>query len=199
MQSTDVYGVVNVHLSSFHGFFLTQLGPKFLVLLYSYIVSSPDGIGYVALDRGRVVGFVCGSIQPSGFYWRFVLKQWKKLISVVPPVIMQNPFIIGRLIWRFIAPPQASVRPGTATLFSIGVMPEYQNKGIGKALIQIFLNAVRQHGVHEVNLTTDRDNNESTNAFYQRLGFRLVRSYKTPEGRWMNEYAIELVGEDHNA
>ena len=51
---------------------------------------------------------------------------------------------------------------------------------------------MQARGVSSVSLTTDRDNNERTNDFYQKLGFELARTYVTPEGRAMNEYLIQL-------
>lgn len=46
-----------------------------------------------------------------------------------------------------------------------------------------------------MDLTTDRDNNEATNSFYQKLGFVCERTFMTPEGRAMNEYVIDLPGQ----
>lgn len=199
MELYDVNQVVNVHLASFQGFFLTFLGPRFLTSLYAYIASSPDGVGYVSIDRGRVVGFVCGSMQPSGFYRRLLFRRWRQVIFSVLLAVIRNPAIAPRLVWRVITPPQASTEPGTATLMSIALLPEYQNKGIGKALVQEFLNEMQQRGMQRVNLTTDRDGNDAVNAFYHHLGFQLVRSFVTPEGRWMNEYAISLYNRKRDA
>ena len=71
---------------------------------------------------------------------------------------------------------------------SIGTSPEYQGRGVGKQLVAAFLDEMRTRNMQRVNLTTDRDNNEATNAFYRKLGFTLVRSYETAEHRHMNEY-----------
>jgi ribosomal protein S18 acetylase RimI-like enzyme len=84
-------------------------------------------------------------------------------------------------------------------MLSIAVLREHQNKGIGKLLVQEFLSEMQRRGIQRVNLTTDREGNDAGNAFYQRLGFRLVRSFVTPEGRWMNEYVISLIGGDADA
>jgi len=199
MQPSDIDQVVNVHLSSFQGFFLTFLGPRFLSLLYAYILSSPDGVGFVFIDQDQVLGFVCGSTQPSGFYRRFLTHQWRDITFAVLLRVIRTPSIASRLIWRLAIPPQASTEPGTATLMSIAVLPGYQNKGIGKALVQEFLNEMQRRGMRRVNLTTDKDGNDAVNAFYCHLGFQLVRSFMTPEGRRMNEYAISLSGGDGDA
>ena len=75
---------------------------------------------------------------------------------------------------------------------SIAVLPNAQGKGAGKLLVSAFLEESKRRGLSQVNLTTDRNNNEAANHFYQKLGFSLSKSYTTPEGREMNEYAIDL-------
>jgi ribosomal protein S18 acetylase RimI-like enzyme len=193
MLLSDVNQVVNVHLTSFQGFFLTILGEKFLRLLYSFIITSPDGVGYVCVDKDEIViGFVCGTTKPLGFYKRFFKKKWWNIILTILFSIIRDPSIIPRLVWRVLKPPQPSTEPGTATLMSIAVHPNYQNKGIGKLLVQEFLGEIRRRGIQRVNLTTDKEKNDAVNVFYQRLGFQLARSFVTPEGRWMNEYVITL-------
>jgi ribosomal protein S18 acetylase RimI-like enzyme len=75
---------------------------------------------------------------------------------------------------------------------SIAVLPEWQGKGIGRSLLNAFLDAANQAGCSWVKLTTDRENNASVNAFYINAGFTVRRSFSTPEGRLMNEYIIAL-------
>jgi len=62
-----------------------------------------------------------------------------------------------------------------AGLFSIGVLPELQGTGAGKKLVHIFLQEAAKRGCKRVFLTTDRDNNELVNAFYEKLGFAIER------------------------
>ena len=75
---------------------------------------------------------------------------------------------------------------------SIAVSPEFQGRGIGKQLVEAFCQELASRGEPAVCLTTDRDHNEAVNRFYQRLNFKLVRSFITPEGRAMNEYVRNL-------
>ena len=75
---------------------------------------------------------------------------------------------------------------------SIAVHPEFQGRGVGTQLVEAFCQELAERGAPAVCLTTDRDNNEATNQFYQRLNFKLARSFITPEGRAMNEYVRNL-------
>jgi ribosomal protein S18 acetylase RimI-like enzyme len=197
MQITDVDQVVNIHLSSFQGFFLTILGPSFLKQLYKYMVISTEGHGYIYHnDGGQVVGFICGSVKPDGFYKRLFIHRCIPISIALLMAVIRNPSLIPRIIWRVRTPPQASVVPEGATVFSIGVHSKHQNKGIGSMLVQEFVKTMQQQDIKHVNLTTDRDENNGTNRFYLKLGFDLEHSFVTPEGRWMSEYGIKLNDEE---
>jgi ribosomal protein S18 acetylase RimI-like enzyme len=77
-------------------------------------------------------------------------------------------------------------------MMSIAVAPGISGHGVGQRLATHFLMTIKQKNIASVSLTTDRDANERVNRFYQRLGFQIARTYVTPEGRWMNEYIIDL-------
>ncbi len=198
----DIPFCTHSHLQAFQGFFLTFMGADFLRELYSAIVCDPSGIGSVAelldTDTGQqrgIRGFVVGSAQPAGLYARLLHKRllwfaWASLSGFV-----KKPAILPRLLRAIAMPGQKMALPNCATLMSIAVLPETQGQGIGQKLVLAFLAEARGRGLEHVNLTTDRLNNDSANRFYRRLGFSLLRSYTTPEGRQMNEYAIALCPE----
>jgi len=189
----NVKDVVDVHLSSFPGFFLSFLGSRFLSLFYSGICSAPEGIAFVYLNSaGITAGFVAGTSNPGGFYSRLLKRDWLKfaLASIVP--VLKRPSVIGRVARAVSHPSGNPIGNDIAGLFSIGVLPELQGTGAGKKLVQAFLNEAKQRGCTRVFLTTDRDNNEAVNSFYEKLGFEIERQYVTPEGRRMNEYWITL-------
>ena len=193
MIADDVSVAVRVHLASFPGFFLSFLGPKFLSLFYSGICSAPEGIAFVYLnDAGIPAGFVAGTSNPGGFYSRLLKRDWLKfaLASIIP--VLRKPSVVRRVARAVSHPSGNPVGNDVAGLFSIGVLPELQGTGAGKKLVQAFLVEAAKRGCRRVFLTTDRDNNESVNAFYARFGFSIDRQYVTPEGRRMNEYWITL-------
>lgn len=193
LETGHVDAVVHVHLASFPGFFLSFLGPRFLSLFYSGICSAPEGIAFVYLNNSGIpAGFVAGTSNPGGFYKRLLKRDWLKfaLASTVP--VLKKPSVIGRIARAVSYPAENPVGDDVAGLFSIGVRPELQGTGAGKKLVQAFLDEAGKRGCKRVFLTTDRDNNEAVNTFYERLGFEIERQYVTPEGRRMNEYWIAL-------
>lgn len=193
-RSEEVPEIVDVHLASFPGFFLTFLGAAFLRELYAATLADSSGIGFVAEDGEDICGFITGTAQPSGFYRRLLQRRWWRFALAAAFPVLRRPSIIRRLLRAFSMPEQATQQNGRGTLMSIAVLPEVQGKGIGKVLVHTFLQEAAQRGLCQVDLTTDRDHNDAANHFYQTLGFTCERTFTTPEGRAMNEYVIDLHG-----
>jgi GNAT superfamily N-acetyltransferase len=187
----DVDQVVAVHLAGFPGFFLSFLGPRFLSLFYSGICSASEGIAFVySNDNGNPVGFVAGTSNPSGFYSRLLKRKWLQFALASLGSVLKKPSVLRRVARAVFHPSDNPVGDEVAGLFSVGVLPELQGTGAGKALVNAFLDEARARGCTRVFLTTDREKNEPVNQFYLNLGFVVEREYTTPEGRNMNEYWI---------
>ena len=192
MELVHVEQVVQIHMSSFQNFFLTFLGPSFLSHFYKGVVESSLGIEFVIIENGAPVGFVCGSINPSKFYKELLKRKWLQFCFSALPAAVSRPVIIPRLLRAVTKPNEAEKGINRGMLMSIGVHPSVKGKGYGKALVTAFVDAMKGRKVNEVSLTTDRYKNDSLNAFYQKMGFVLRRFFLTPEGRWMNEYAVKF-------
>ncbi|MBM3157814.1 MAG: GNAT family N-acetyltransferase [Chloroflexi bacterium] len=193
---SDVPSMVVTHQTGFPGFFLTFLGPAFLKELYLATLTDSDGIGFVVRSqKNGISGFVTGTSQPAGFYRRLLVKRWWRFGLASTRALLKRPSIIPRLLRALSMPNQVTHRPGRGTLMSIVVHPALQGQKIGQALVSAFLDEATARGLRQVDLTTDRDNNEATNSFYQKLGFVCEHTFMTPEGRAMNEYVIDLPGQ----
>jgi ribosomal protein S18 acetylase RimI-like enzyme len=192
MLPSDLEFVVSVHLQSFPNFFLSFLGTSFLRELYGAILDDVSGIAYVYKRNEKISGFIVGTTLPSGFYTRLLRYRWLQFAwaSLLPAI--KNPSIIPRLLRAFQRGKAEDVHENCATLMSIAVLPEVHGQGIGQKLIQAFLVEAAKRGIRRVNLTTDAVTNDAVNKFYLKQGFKLFKSFTTPEGRLMNEYVIEL-------
>jgi GNAT superfamily N-acetyltransferase len=187
MCLSDVPDVVAIHLSAFHGFFLSDLGRSFLSIFYASVVEDSSGVALVARVAEQIQGFMVGTTQPSGFYRRiFSRKGYRFAFAAMIPAL-RNPRIILRLLRSFQRTTEYRI-PGAALALSLGVAPAAQGKAIGYSLVSAFLNECRQIGAQCVYLTTDQLNNDRANRLYLKIGFELSRTYVTPEGRLMNEY-----------
>jgi ribosomal protein S18 acetylase RimI-like enzyme len=189
----DVRKLVDVHLRSFPGFFLTFLGPRFLRLLYSEILNEPGHVALAARSpSGEMLGFAVGVADQSDFYTRLARRRWFSFAVASLCAVLRRPTIIPRLLRALQAGDDAQDGAAEALLMSIAVLPEYQGIGLGRELLTQFLLTLEARGIRSVSLTTDADNNEHAIRFYSGLGFNLARTYLTPERRKMNEYVIDL-------
>lgn len=152
----------------------------------------PDSVALVALKDEQVVGFVVGVTHQSSFYGQLVRRRLFAFARVSLGAAIRQPSIIPRLFRALGYSRSSQEAVAQALLMSIAVAPDAAGVGIGQQLVKAFLDEMQARGITSVSLTTDRDNNERTNAFYQKLGFELARIYVTPEGRAMNEYLIQL-------
>jgi ribosomal protein S18 acetylase RimI-like enzyme len=192
MLRRDVNEVVHVHLAAFPGFFLSFLGPRFLRQLYLAAVTDPSGVCHVYCEDDHVLAFVVGTVEPAGFYRRLLRQRWWRFALASVGAVVRQPKICLRLFRALRRPQEVPVNHDCALLMSIAVSPGLQGKGAGRRLVMRFLDEAKERRMGRVRLETDTHNNDSANAFYQRLGFVLVGSYSSPEGRSMNEYEIAL-------
>jgi ribosomal protein S18 acetylase RimI-like enzyme len=192
MREEDTQTSADVHMHSFHQFFLTYLGKHFVRELYLGIVQDPGGIAFVAEEQGKIVGFVAGAVHLADLYRDLLRRRVIRFAWASLSGFIRKPSVLPRLLKAFRSPSVQDPLPKCGTLMSIGVLPEMQGKGVGQRLVQAFLAESRKRGLQHVVLHTDFFNNDRVNHFYQLQGFTLRRTYDTHEGRRMNEYIISL-------
>ena len=185
----DLKIIVDIHTKAFPGFFLTKLGPRFLYKYYNLILNYEKKIFLVAEEDGYPIGFVAGFLRPSNFYT--YVRQHKTILSIILiPIIFRNPFLIPRIISNFRSTNKVVQKKSLikCELASIAVNPDYAGQGLGKKLVKAFIEISQKQNVDAICLTTDVNNNEVVNNFYQSLGFSLYRTFIAPGDRLMNEY-----------
>lgn len=192
MTLLDVECVVDIHLSSFIGFFLSSMGASFLKVFYQGVLFDKGCIAFVIERDQRISGFVVGTSQPAGFYKRVLARDWLRLLLACVVPVLKQPLTSWRLVRRLLKAQQTQYHPDEAFLMSIAVSPFSQGLGIGQQLVAAFLEEAKNVGISSVGLTTDKLDNERVNQFYLQAGFTCTRSFCTPEGRQMNEYLIDL-------
>ena len=193
LEARHLDPVVAVHMKAFPSFFLTFLGPRFLKEFYQSFIEDSAGIGFVGHDAstGQVAGVVVGPLVPAGYFKRLLKRKWWAFCLASLTAVLKKPSVIRRLFRAvFYRGESPASTEGLALLSSIAVSPDVQAKGLGRLLVQAFLEEVKRRGGRGVFLTTDADNNEKVNLFYRKAGFSMESSYDTPEGRKMNRYIL---------
>lgn len=82
--------------------------------------------------------------------------------------------------------------PGRYKIHKLYVLPDNQNRGYGRALIEHIKDRLRQKNIHSVDLNVNRFN--IARQFYERVGFRIIHQEDIPIGPyWMNDYVMRIT------
>ena len=178
---SDVPNVARIHLEAFEGFFLSELGYKFLCVMYRAFLVNPSGVFVVHESRdGQVTGFAVGALS-SGLKDRWLaLRFMPQFLWAALPAIFRRPrTIVTRLGARFFGTGASFHVPNDAALLrSIGVLTSERGGGAAGGLLGSFeLMALRQGATH-VYLTTDQVNNERAQNFYKRHGYSVAECFQ---------------------
>lgn len=193
MSPADLDAVVAVHQHAFNGFFLTRMGPAFLRAYYQTIVDFDGSIALVANmvdDPGNIVGFAVGFHDPHRFYAMFGRRR-RRLLPAMTVAILRDPGLIVKILRnvRRVGAQQEQLHPGVVELSSIGVAGP--GGGVGRQLVEAFASVAAASGARQIMLTTDRDENDSVRAFYERRGFTLD-GFEDRGERWLCRYILAL-------
>jgi ribosomal protein S18 acetylase RimI-like enzyme len=195
LSKEHVRGAVDLHMQAFPDFFLTFLGRPFLSQLYLSYCDNSTTVALVAVSKARheILGTVVGPLQPARFYKRILLRRWWRFGLAAVGAVLRKPSIVPRLMravrYRGDAPADGGER---ALLSSIAVSPAAQGAGVGGLLTKEFLGRVKAAGLPGAYLTTDAEDNDAVNAFYQRLGWKVEGAFTTPEKREMLHYTYDF-------
>lgn len=183
--------VVDIHLATFKGFFLTFMGKGFLKQMYKSYVEHPESGIYVASEGDKVVGFLAYSENMSGLYKHMIKHRLIQLAWYSMGAFIRKPKVFMRLVRAFLKPKESERDENYVELASIGVRPDAKSNGIGSKLIDTLKNDVDFKKYKYITLETDAVGNEVANHFYKKNGFYAIREFVTHEGRRMYEYRYE--------
>lgn len=150
----------------------------FLDIFYRYYTDMEPEHGWVACVDGEVVGFLMGCVDTD-----LRQKRWRaKILPWVAGNIPIGRYRIGKLTLRYVYRlglaglrkefAHADLRMYPAHLH-INILAGFRGYGMGKALMQAYLEQLRQEKVTGVHLMTT-NLNQSAIRLYERLGFNLV-------------------------
>ncbi|MBM3496354.1 MAG: GNAT family N-acetyltransferase [Armatimonadetes bacterium] len=209
----DLPAVARIHEHAFPGFVLTQLGPGFLRRYYGSVMEYPRGALLVAEAEGKLIGFAAGFLGPKEF--SRTLKQ--RILSLAPHIIvgvLTHPRIFG-IVWQTsVGVLQGRLQATSGTdeadtialaevdspdefeFCSMGVAPEAQGLGAGKALTRAIVATALSLGARGIYLNTDADDNDRVNKFHASMGFELQGWYTATGKRRRNRYRMALADGD---
>ena len=174
----NVAVMVSIHQQAFPDFFLTTLGESFLRLYYSCMCRCEGAVTLCALANGEVVGFSTTALKSAGFNTKLMKDNFCGFAWEAIKLLFVNPMSLVHLA-RNMSKTNSDVadRGEYAELFSIGVSPTCQGKGVGSMLLMETERLVSQNGGTVISLTTDKNENTSTISFYKRNGYEVMYEF----------------------
>lgn len=133
----ELSDIVAIHQQAFPDFFLTSLGDRFLRLYYKCMCKCEEAVTLCAVnDDDKVVGFSTTALRSAGFNTRLIKCNIKGFMIEGLRLLFSKPNSLFRLIKNFSKKSEEVMDNGDyAELFSIGVLPTCQGKGVGGLLL----------------------------------------------------------------
>jgi ribosomal protein S18 acetylase RimI-like enzyme len=115
-------------------------------------------------------------------HYEEIVSAWFAQRAVITEVVMEKNDVLGFAMLALDR--QKAFGPRAAHLLAIAILPEYQRRGVGRALLEHMEEVARRYSAVEMNLWTAIDN-ESALSFFQKAGFEIERfeNYYYPKGQ----------------
>lgn len=169
MHSPAVYRqVAELHSTAIDQGFLSQLGPRFLTLLYEAIDQSPASVLIVETRDGLLCGFVSGGIGLGPVY-RLLFRRLPSLLAALWPLAF-SPSKLCRVVEVLLhTRKQSAADLPSAELYSIAVSPEFRRSGVAERLYDSLGQAFVKRGITEFKIVVG-DTLPPAQAFYRKMG-----------------------------
>jgi len=178
--------VALLHQSVMH-LLLNDLGFLMILRYYQIARSDPLVIGFCAISSaGEILGWVVGSPDPYALNAR-MQKPFSWFLKRMICLAITRPVVFLQVLLSVFYPSQKNLSAHTIELTYMGVAPEVQRAGIGRALLNAFIDASRSSGYYFIELTTETNNLHAL-ALYEKSGFTVKRTFR--EGRF-ERYRME--------
>jgi GNAT superfamily N-acetyltransferase len=153
--------------------------------LYRYYTDLEPQHGWVACASGAVVGFLMGCVDTAA-----QRRLWmQKIFPILAAGVLRGRYEIGMRTWRHLlalaraalyASPRVDLKRYPAHLH-LNVHADWRGQGIGRQLLEAYLNQLHDLAIPGVHLNTTTLNS-AANRLYEQVGFRLLQT--RPAHQW---------------
>lgn len=201
LEVRDLASTSLLHVAELPDGFFSELGPRF-VRAYHASFLGPHGIALVALVAGEAVGFVVGAADERAHLAWTVRRRGIRLVGAALVAFATRPGLALRFArtrgLRYVraalrfartktssAPPEgaaAASRAATAGVLShVAVHPDHRGSGLGRALVDAFVDEARVKGVDRVRTMT-KSGPGGAAGLYRALGWQPTPSRPDLDG-----------------
>lgn len=160
--------VAELHIAAINQGFLSELGPRFLTLLYEALDKSPTSVLIVETEGERLCGFVSGGTGLGPVY-RNLMKYLPALIFALWPVMFSYRKLKRITEVLLHTRQQSDTEFPRAELYSIAVAPEFRGTGVAERLYKSLRNELTARGIKEFKIVVG-DTLAPAQAFYRKMG-----------------------------
>lgn len=176
----DAEELAHLHTSCLPHGFMTQLGERFLRVLYGGLLSDPDGVCLVAECEGPLVGAACSVASRSGFYRRLWRRHGVAAAASSGPRLVK-PGVVKGVLENLRYARNGSEMPA-AEIISLAVAPDFRGHGVATRLIAQSLSALADRGVEAVTLHSAAED-EAAQRLFTGAGFQPHGQFELHAGR----------------
>jgi len=160
--------VAELHAAAIDQGFLSELGPRFLTLLYEALDQSHGSLLIVDTEGARLRGFVSGG-SGLGPVYRNLLTRLPALICALWPVFFSYRKL-KRIAEVLLYPSKTrNEELPRAELYSIAVSPEFRGAGVAERLYKRLREEFSARGITEFKIVVG-DTLAPAQAFYRKVG-----------------------------
>lgn len=189
LEDDHLKQLAELHHSVMHTL-LADLGLPIVLRYYQIARSDNSVVGISALDPSKkIIGWAMGSPHPdkinsslrTPLVW-FILQMLRLALT--------RPLVFWQLISSVLSSSaETEMKSNSIELTYIGVAADQRGRGLGKDLLNVFIEASRVAGYRSVVLSVEKEN-ESAITLYEKAGFKIVRTFS--EGRY-ERHRMELT------
>src|SRR3989344_1718664 len=127
-KKEDALEIAKIHKAEINKGFLSTLNVSFLGNIYAAIIDSKENFCLVAMEDGRVIGFISGVSDLDTFYSNFFKKYFFSSLAILFRKFFSISFII-KAFETLLYPVKEKALP-KAELLTMAVRSEFHGKGI---------------------------------------------------------------------
>ena len=187
LTEKQVGDLAGLHHAVMHSL-LTDLGLPVLERYYQLAYRDQSVTGFAAIsETGNLLGWAIGSARPDQLNGRlreaplWFLFQMLRVLITRPGILTQ--------IWASLRTAAVPLPAGAIELTYIGVLPSIRKRGLGRDLLQAFIQAARAAGYQAVILSVEVENTNAI-ALYTKAGFAITDTFN--EGSF-HRHRMELT------
>lgn len=172
--------IAKIHIQALKQDFLPSLGVDFLEVMYSGVFKKREAFGFVAQERGIVVGFVVGTKNMDKFFKTALTANFLKLAYVMAIKLLNRPALIKKTLETFLyTKKEKGPKP---ELVVIAVLDKWQGKGIGKKLVKYLETFFKKIKISKYKVTVYAD--RKAIKFYGRLNYSKLAEFNLYGKPW---------------